>query len=88
MMTLIKLDYFGVALDGMFQRLLKLDGDKRNRKSALQHLGAICKSSGTVPKENTVKGMGLYIDNAGQIWYLVEHLSPAELAAQVAGRKA
>jgi len=73
MLTLIKLDHFGVALDGMFQRLLKLDGDKRMRKSAITHLAAICKTSGTISQDQEIVGMGLYIDKAGQIWYMVDH---------------
>jgi len=82
MMTLIKLDHFGVALEGMFQRLLKPEGDKRFRKSAITHLGAICKTSGTIPQDHKVKGMGLYTDSAGQIWYMIEHESVAEATQQ------
>lgn len=68
------LDHFGIVAGPLFQALLNQSGDRRKRKTAFNALTRIAKNFGCVPKNASVKYIGLVVDSAGQIVYQIRYV--------------
>ncbi len=64
---LFALDHFGIVATPLISKLIRQDGDKRKRKTALNDLVKIARLTGQLPKEPKVQGAGLHVDTAGQL---------------------